>query len=119
MNLPEYLVMIKMYRQAHYDEDFLIDYNTGNDYYLNDCNANIPDKLKRNNLRLPDIRSSDVSRHFTKLSEMNYSVDIGTYPLGSCTMKYNPKYNDYIAGIENFTEMHPLDNEKICRVHLK
>ncbi|MEM0132873.1 MAG: aminomethyl-transferring glycine dehydrogenase subunit GcvPB [Acidiplasma aeolicum] len=112
MNLPEYLVMIKMYRQAHYDEDFLIDYNTGNDYYLNDCNANIPDKLKRNNLRLPDIRSSDVSRHFTKLSEMNYSVDIGTYPLGSCTMKYNPKYNDYIAGIENFTEMHPLDNEK-------
>ncbi|MEM0139517.1 MAG: aminomethyl-transferring glycine dehydrogenase subunit GcvPB [Ferroplasma sp.] len=100
-----------MYRQAKYDEDFIINFKTGNDFNLEDVNVNIPEKLKRNNLNLPDVRSVDVSRHFTRLSEMNYSVDLGMYPLGSCTMKFNPKYADYIASMKEFTETHPLDLE--------
>ncbi len=98
-----------MYRQAHYDEDFLIDYNTGSDYLLEEENCDLPENMKRKSLKLPNLRSFDVSRHYTKLSEMNYSVDVGMYPLGSCTMKYNPKYNDYIASMETFTDVHPMD----------
>ncbi len=98
-----------MYKQAYYDENFLIDYNTGNDYYLDEVNDGYPDYIKRKELKLPDLRLEDVSRHFTKLSEMNYSVDIGMYPLGSCTMKYNPKYNDYIASMNKFNK-HPFEN---------
>ncbi len=101
-----------MYKQAHYDEDFLIDYNTGSDYILDGEKCDLPENIKRKSLKLPNLRSFDVSRHYTKLSEMNYSVDIGMYPLGSCTMKYNPKYNDYIASMEIFTDVHPLDYEE-------
>ena len=83
-----------MYRQAHYDEDFLNQFNTGNDFYMDDVEDSYPEQIKRKSLKLPDVRSVDVSRHFTRLSEMNYSVDLGMYPLGSCTMKFNPKYAD-------------------------
>ncbi len=107
-----------MYKQAYYDEDFLIDYRTGNDYYLDDAGDDYPDYIKRDKLKLPDVRSVDVSRHFTRLSEMNYSVDLGMYPLGSCTMKYNPKYSDYIASMEDFNK-HPLENEENIQGNLE
>ncbi len=107
-----------MYRQAYYNEDFLIDYNTNNDYYLDDVEDDYPDYIKREKLKLPDVRSVDVSRHFTRLSEMNYSVDLGMYPLGSCTMKFNPKYSDYIASIEEFNK-HPLEGEENTQGNLE
>jgi Glycine cleavage system protein P (pyridoxal-binding), C-terminal domain len=100
-----------MYRQAYYDEDFLNQFNTGNDYYMDSVEDNYPDKIKRKVLKLPEVRSVDVSRHFTRLSEMNYSVDLGMYPLGSCTMKFNPKYADYIASLHDFQNIHPLEDE--------
>lgn len=53
---------------------------------------------ERKSLRLPEVSEVDVVRHFTKLSQQNYGVDNGFYPLGSCTMKYNPKINEQIAG---------------------
>jgi glycine dehydrogenase subunit 2 len=69
----------------------------------------IPDKYKRKNtLELPEVSELDVVRHYTELSKKNYSVDSNFYPLGSCTMKYNPKINEKIASLEGFAELHPL-----------
>lgn len=73
----------------------------------------ISDKLKRTtNPKLPMVSEVDVVRHFTLLSNKNFGVDTGFYPLGSCTMKYNPKINEDIASIEEFTNIHPYQNEK-------
>lgn len=67
-----------------------------------------PEHLKRTRpLRLPELSEPDVVRHYAALAEKNYSVDKGFYPLGSCTMKYNPKLNEYVAGLEGFTDIHP------------
>lgn len=60
---------------------------------------------------LPEVSEIDVVRHYTELSKRAFGVDNGFYPLGSCTMKYNPKLNEIIAGIEGFTSVHPLQNE--------
>lgn len=57
---------------------------------------------------LPDVSELDVVRHFTNLSRLNFSVDSNFYPLGSCTMKYNPKFTEELASLEGFTAVHPL-----------
>jgi len=57
---------------------------------------------------LPEVSEVDVVRHFTRLSQLNHGVDSGFYPLGSCTMKYNPKVNEDVARMEGFTQIHPL-----------
>ncbi len=57
---------------------------------------------------LPQVSEPDVVRHYTNLSQMNFGVDSGFYPLGSCTMKYNPKINEEIAAIPGFADIHPL-----------
>lgn len=68
----------------------------------------IPEHLVRTRkLGLPELSEVDVVRHYTELASKNYSVDKGFYPLGSCTMKYNPKVNEYLASLEGFTEIHP------------
>lgn len=59
-------------------------------------------------LDLPQVCEVDVVRHYTNLSQMNFGVDTGFYPLGSCTMKYNPKINEEIASMPGFTGLHPL-----------
>jgi len=69
----------------------------------------IPLKYLRNTkAQLPELSELDVVRHFTNLSKMNFSVDTNFYPLGSCTMKYNPKFTEDIAKLEGFTSLHPL-----------
>jgi glycine dehydrogenase subunit 2 len=68
--------------------------------------ADIKDYL-REDLNLPEVSEVDVVRHYTALSEMNYGVDSGIYPLGSCTMKYNPKRNERIARMNNLSYLHP------------
>jgi glycine dehydrogenase subunit 2 len=68
----------------------------------------LPKSLVRSNLLLPELSESDVVRHFTHLSTMNYSVDGGFYPLGSCTMKYNPRVNEVAARLTGFSNTHPL-----------
>ncbi|MBU5306304.1 aminomethyl-transferring glycine dehydrogenase subunit GcvPB [Clostridioides mangenotii] len=65
------------------------------------------DLLKETELRLPEISEVDLIRHYTNLSNKNFGVDTGFYPLGSCTMKYNPKINEDMASNPNFTEIHP------------
>ena len=57
---------------------------------------------------LPEVSEPDVVRHYTNLSQMNFGVDTGFYPLGSCTMKYNPKVNEEVAALPGFTGLHPL-----------
>jgi glycine dehydrogenase subunit 2 len=70
--------------------------------------AELPDALLRRDLPLPELAEVDVVRHFVNLSKYNYSVDGGFYPLGSCTMKYNPKINEDTARLPGFTFTHPL-----------
>lgn len=65
----------------------------------------------REELKLPEVSEVDVVRHYTALSEMNYGVDSGIYPLGSCTMKYNPKRNERVARIAALTNLHPYQSE--------
>ncbi len=69
----------------------------------------IPADLRRSApAPLPEVGEVDVVRHYTNLSQMNFGVDTGFYPLGSCTMKYNPKINEEIASIRGFQGLHPL-----------
>jgi len=73
----------------------------------------IPESLlRKSDLDLPEVSEPEVVRHFTNLSTMNHHIDKGFYPLGSCTMKYNPKINDKIAGLPGFANIHPLQPEK-------
>lgn len=64
--------------------------------------------LRKDPLRLPEITEGEVVRHFMRLSSLNYHVDKGFYPLGSCTMKYNPKINEKVAQLPGFSKIHPL-----------
>jgi len=61
--------------------------------------------------RLPEVSESRVVRHYTRLSQLNYSVDSQFYPLGSCTMKYNPRLNEELAALPGFAQLHPLQDE--------
>ena len=81
---------------------------------------NIPEKLLRSKEpELPEVSEVDVIRHFIHLSILNYHIDKGFYPLGSCTMKYNPKVNDYAASLPGFTDIHPLQPEKTVQGALR
>ena len=66
----------------------------------------------REEVELPEVSEVDVVRHYTALSELNYGVDSGIYPLGSCTMKYNPKRNERIARIAELSNIHPYQPEE-------
>ncbi|MFC2162244.1 aminomethyl-transferring glycine dehydrogenase subunit GcvPB [Candidatus Altiarchaeota archaeon] len=81
--------------------------------------AEIPKSLLRKDLELPELTESDVIRHYTALASRNYGIDTGFYPLGSCTMKYNPKVNDEIAGLEGFTGIHPYESRENVQGALK
>jgi glycine dehydrogenase subunit 2 len=61
---------------------------------------------------VPEVSEVDVIRHFTRMSTWNYSIDLGMYPLGSCTMKYNSRLNEKVARIPGFANLHPLSDEK-------
>jgi glycine dehydrogenase subunit 2 len=71
----------------------------------------IPNSLIRKELPLPNVPEVEIVRHYVNLSNRNYGVDTGMYPLGSCTMKYNPKINEIIGRIPGFSQIHPLQEE--------
>ncbi len=80
------------------------------------CIKELPSELKRSNAPdLPEVSEVDVVRHYTNLSQMNFGVDTGFYPLGSCTMKYNPKINEEVAAMPGFTGLHPLQPESTVK----
>jgi len=68
--------------------------------------------LLRRELDMPEVSEVDLVRYFTALSKLNYGVDSGFYPLGSCTMKYNPKWHEDVARLPGFTAIHPYQPEK-------
>ena len=69
----------------------------------------IPASLRRENpAELPEVSELDAVRHYTLLSRKNFGVDSHFYPLGSCTMKYNPKFHENIAALPGFADLHPL-----------
>src|SRR5436190_140452 len=73
----------------------------------------IPAELRRDDDLdgVPEVSEVDVVRHFTRMSTWNYSIDLGMYPLGSCTMKYNSRLNEKVARIAGFANLHPLAAE--------
>ena len=112
------------YRQATYDEPLISEMRSGSTYRIpGDASAavlgDLPGEILRKNLKLPEVSEYDVVRHYTRLSQMNYSVDLGIYPLGSCTMKFNPKLADMISTFEGFSGIHPLQSEETVQGSLK
>ncbi len=74
----------------------------------------VPEQFRRDDdlEGVPEVSEVDVIRHFTRMSTWNYSIDLGMYPLGSCTMKYNSRLNEKVARIPGFAGLHPLSEEK-------
>lgn len=70
----------------------------------------LPSNLLRKSLDWPEVSEIDVIRHFTRASQKNHAIDINMYPLGSCTMKYNPKINEVVARLKGFAQIHPLQD---------
>jgi glycine dehydrogenase subunit 2 len=67
----------------------------------------------------PEVSEVDVIRHYTRLSTWNYAIDLGLYPLGSCTMKYNPRVNEYVARLEGLAWAHPYQPERLAQGPLR
>ncbi len=78
----------------------------------------IDKKYLRDELDLPEVSEIDLVRHYTKLSQRNFGVDLGFYPLGSCTMKYNPKINETVAALPEFTGLHPYAPHEFAQGNL-
>ena len=76
-------------------------------------------KYLRNDLDLPEVAEIDLVRHYTNLSRRNFGVDLGFYPLGSCTMKYNPKVNENVAASTGFTGLHPYADAEFAQGNLQ
>ncbi|MGC8936931.1 MAG: aminomethyl-transferring glycine dehydrogenase subunit GcvPB [Candidatus Methanomethylicaceae archaeon] len=104
-----------MFRQACLPEPLIFEIGkkgrTG--ILIEDCEVefnDVPKELLRDSLDLPEISQVEVVRHFTRLSQMNWGVDLGPYPLGSCTMKYNPRLNEELAWLDEVQLVHPLQD---------
>jgi len=114
------------FRQARWDEPLSIEMSRrgrvghavpeaeeGVKEAVGDVAGLIPSSLARERPpRLPELSEGEVVRHFTRLSQMNYAVDIGTYPLGSCTMKYSPRLNESLAALDEAALLHPYQEEE-------
>ncbi len=87
------------------------------DISLTECLNN--KMLREEAPHLPEVSEVDVVRHFTSLSKENYGVDSGIYPLGSCTMKYNPKINEDIARLEQLVNLHPYQDKELVQGSLE
>ncbi len=75
----------------------------------------LPRTALRDELPLPDNSELDVVRHYTRLSQRTFGIDVGFYPLGSCTMKYNPRINDAVAALREFAELHPYTPDALAQ----
>ncbi len=75
--------------------------------------------LRQDPAPLPEVSEIEVVRHYTRLSQRNFGVDLGFYPLGSCTMKYNPKINEDMASLPGFARLHPLVDDSLAQGAIK
>jgi glycine dehydrogenase subunit 2 len=99
-------------------------YSEENGYVVPVAEEKVADLLPADAVRekvenFPKLAENEVVRHFTKLSQLNFSIDGGFYPLGSCTMKYNPKVNDLVAAFEGFANLHPHTPPHLAQGALK
>src|SRR5271163_377344 len=82
--------------------------------------AKLLGKQERKDLgNMPEVSEIEIIRHFTRLSTWNYAIDLGMYPLGSCTMKYNPRVNEFVARVEGLANGHPYQAEKVSQGALR
>ncbi|HSK94590.1 MAG TPA: aminomethyl-transferring glycine dehydrogenase subunit GcvPB [Candidatus Angelobacter sp.] len=80
----------------------------------------LPEGLRRSTpARLPEVSELEMLRHFNRLAHLNHAIDLGFYPLGSCTMKYNPKVNEWAARLPGLAESHPLDPDALSQGSLE
>jgi glycine dehydrogenase subunit 2 len=113
-----------MFRQARWQEPLLIERDgegkigislpsltEEEQEALHRAELHLPKELRREELSLPSLSEHEVVRHFTRLSQQSFGVDLGLYPLGSCTMKYNPKLNDALAAHPKLKGLHPYQDE--------
>ncbi len=81
-----------------------------------DANRAIPPEMLRDDIDgFPEVSELDTVRHYVRLSQLNFSVDTNLYPLGSCTMKYNPKINEDIASLDGFSKLHPYQPDELTQ----
>ena len=80
-----------------------------------DAKAMLRETHRTDAAELPELSEIEIIRHFTRLSTWNYAIDLGMYPLGSCTMKYNPRVNEFVARIEGLAEAHPYRPESLAQ----
>jgi glycine dehydrogenase subunit 2 len=81
-----------------------------------DALARIPaDQLRTDGPHLPELAEPELTRHYVNLSQLNYAVDTGFYPLGSCTMKWNPKVNEWAARLDGFVALHPFAPDELAQ----
>ena len=100
-----------MYRMAVYDEPLLNSLPQIKDNTVDFELDGIPESLKRDKSpEIPDLDETQLIRHFFRLSQMNYGIENGMYPLGSCTMKYNPKISEEISRWKEFADVHPYQD---------
>ena len=71
--------------------------------------------IRDEKIGLPSVSELEAMRHYKELSDLNFCIEKGFYPLGSCTMKYNPKVNEFLANLEEFVNLHPLADDKDCQ----
>lgn len=99
-------------------EGFSLPNSVINGYSIQDINQSL---LRRDIPALPEVSELDVIRHYTNISHKNFGVETGFYPLGSCTMKYNPKINEEIAAMKAFNSIHPLqtasDTQGVLKIY--
>ncbi|MEM3285760.1 MAG: aminomethyl-transferring glycine dehydrogenase subunit GcvPB, partial [Fervidicoccaceae archaeon] len=93
-----------VFRQAKWDEKLLFEYRIEREKEEIEL---LPESLRRKELALPNLSELEVVRHFTRLSQISYGIDVGPVPLGSCTMKYNPKIAARILQSSKLRNMHP------------
>lgn len=100
------------FRQARYSEPLIFELSQVEKRETHLPDDLLPDNLARSSLpEIPVLSEGEIVRHYTRLSQMNYGVDSGFYPLGSCTMKYTPKILEEIACWEEITDVHPYQSE--------
>ena len=103
-----------MFRQARWDTRTVFELGGGSDPCLRprkDLDDAVPEGMRRNGLSLPEVPEREVVKHYVNLSQRNFSVDNGLYPLGSCTMKYNPKFADALSSMPSVASVHPYQDE--------
>lgn len=118
-----------MYKQARWDEPVVFELGrkgeTGSTVpraeeeirkAIGNVESCIPERMRRKNpAQIPEISEVEVVRHYLRLSQMTFSPDLGIYPRGCCTMKYNPKINDALARLSFMTDVHPLQDEQTAQ----